>query len=136
VWDGVLGAGKGLWATAADDAHAYPGDAANAWIVVRAAERSADALLAAIARGHYYATTGPVLHDVRLSGRRVDVACSAVERVRFVADGWNGDSVASGDGSDTLTEASYMIQGYERYLRVEAIDAHGRTAWSQPVFTR
>ncbi len=81
TWDGVLSAGRRVWATAADDAHAYPGDAANGWIMVRAAECSQDALLQSINAGHFYATTGPVLHDVRLDSGRVHVSCSPVASV-------------------------------------------------------
>lgn len=136
TWDGVLGAGRTIWATAADDAHAYPGDAANGWIMVRAAERSGPAILRAISAGHFYASSGPTLHDVRLENGQAHVACSPVERVRFVADGWNGDSVASLDGADSLTSAAYTLRGNERYLRVEAAERNGATAWSQPLFVR
>jgi hypothetical protein len=60
-----------MWGTAVDDAHNYhemkighsnPG---RGWIMVRAAELSAPALIAAMEKGEFYASSGVTLKDVR-----------------------------------------------------------------------
>ena len=59
-----------LYGIAADDAHHYQrfaSDRANpgrAWIMVRAKQLSADALLEAMNRGDFYASTGVILRDI------------------------------------------------------------------------
>ena len=57
-----------LHAIATDDCH-YPAfDIGDAWTMVRAAERSQEAVLAALHAGHTYASNGPVLHEVLRDG--------------------------------------------------------------------
>ena len=68
VWDLALEAGRPLFGFATDDAH-YPGfDIGDAWTMVRAAERSEEAVLDALRRGSFYASAGPA-HPRRAGGR-------------------------------------------------------------------
>lgn len=70
-----------LYGIAADDTHAYQqfapacANPGQAWIMVRAKQLSADALLDALRRGDFYASTGVLLRDV---------AYDANERAIFV----------------------------------------------------
>lgn len=82
LWDIVLaerlsrGAGV-LYGLATDDAHSYHDFASNrsnpgrGWVVVRAAQLTPEALIAAMERGDFYATTGVVLDDVRSDGETI-----------------------------------------------------------------
>lgn len=53
---------------AADDAHFQPQDPSGraAWVQVRAESLDPAALLTALKAGHYYASTGPEIHAIRL----------------------------------------------------------------------
>ncbi len=83
VWDLALEAGMSMFAIATDDCH-YPGfDIGDAWTMVRAPERSRDAVLAALHAGHTYASSGPVLHHVRRDGEALEVRCSPCASVIF-----------------------------------------------------
>ena len=76
-WDEALERGKNLFALATDDSH-HPGfDSGFAWTMVRAADKSQEAVLAALRAGSFYGSTGPEITSVevdRRRGRRCDAA--------------------------------------------------------------
>ncbi len=132
-WDELLSAGKKLYGFAADDSHGRPfGDVGKGWIMVRAREKSEAAILAALRAGDFYATQGPQIHDVTLQGRTASVTCSPAARINFIANSYYG-SVTT-DPAGQLTQATWTAPAAATYLRVECVDAQGRTAWSNPVF--
>ena len=60
--------------------------------------------------------------------------CSPAENVVFYSDcPWaNGRAVIR----HGITECSYTVQPYDRFVRVEVKDADGRKAWSAPMKVR
>jgi hypothetical protein len=85
-----LSAGITIFGVASDDVHelkrpfvrtsARPG---LGWIVVRAPRLTADAILAAMARGDFYASTGVELTDIQATPRRVAVAIKEQSYARY-----------------------------------------------------
>jgi hypothetical protein len=139
LWDGMLSAGITVFGVASDDVHEFkrPWVRTSArpgfgWIVVRAPRLTADAILSAIARGDFYASTGVELTDIQATPQRLTVTIKeqtyARYRVQFV-----------GKGGRMLTEVSaspyqYDIVGSEGYVRARVRDSNGQMAWTQPVF--
>jgi hypothetical protein len=138
MWDELLTSGKRIYAAAVDDVHhlkrpwdtdiAPPG---KAWVVVRA-ERNAKAIVEALRRGDFYASTGVELADYIATRERLEVRVreknGARYRIRFI-----------GRGGRTLQEvpgvvATYRIKGNEGYVRAKVVDSNGKAAWMQPVF--
>ena len=77
VWDRVLSSGRLMYGLAVDDAHYFkkPGDdtvpgPGRGWIYVRAARLEARALVDAIDRGEFYASTGVELSSYEASDAR------------------------------------------------------------------
>ena len=35
---------------------------------------------------------------------------------------------------DSLTHGEYTLKGHETYVRAEAVDKYGRTAWTNPIY--
>lgn len=149
VWDLALEAGRSLSAIATDDVH-YPGfDIGDAWTMVRARERSAEAVVAALRAGATYASCGPVLHDVRRDGIAVEVHCSPCRSVRFQSRwelGWGvradprnrmeGARILERDDRGLVVRARFVPpEGTPAlpYLRVVTTDAEGRSAWTNPI---
>jgi len=121
-------------ACATDDAHFKPGrwDAPRAWVQVRSETLDPEALLAALKTGHYYSSTGPLIHDIQvIPGHRVYVRCSPAERV--FATGRNYEAAyAYGRG---ITETELDIEHFTSpFVRVTVRDEHGQRAWSNPVW--
>ena len=147
-WDHALEAGRPLHAIAADDTHFPPGDACRAWVWVQAAERSPEAVLAALASGAYYSSTGPRIRSIEVGDDAVEVLCSAAASVTLVQGSRLGSRVnapAPGFGSRgeiTCADDEGRIRGVrlERidgapYGRIEVEDAQGRRAWSNALWT-
>jgi hypothetical protein len=139
MWDRMLTAGKRIWAAAVDDMHhlARPLDEdsvrpGGAWVCVRAEKREAKEILAALERGDFYASTGPVLEEYVATETsltlRVLEKWGARYRVQFIGSG--GDLLQETRGPS----ATYAIAGNEGYVRAKVIDSNGHAAWLQPVF--
>ena len=138
VWDALLSNGTLVYGIAVDDAHTFkdpwntsmplPG---RGWVVVRAPRLEARAILDALERGEFYASTGVALADYQVTARqmtvKVDAASFAKYRVQFI-----------GKGGRVLREslepsATYDIRGDEGYVRARVLESNGRMAWCQPV---
>ena len=131
ITDMLLGRGKRLTACATDDAHFRVADAFGGWVQVRADRLDPDALLAALKAGHYYSSTGPEIHDVRVEGDRLHIACSPAAAIIATGPGY---SHAEAYG-EALTEASLALAPFKgRYCRVTIRDQHGKRAWTNPIW--
>jgi hypothetical protein len=112
---------------AADDTHYYEeGEACFSYIMVRAEEPSAQALLRAIRAGDFYATQGPEVH-LFPEGDGYTVRCSPVSEIVFFSNLTWSPRVFCGKELET---AHYVPRAGERYLRVQVKDADGRLAWT------
>lgn len=141
VWDRLLTAGRAVYGIAVDDAHHFQGEfgpdrvnPGRGWVVVRAREATASALVEALEAGDFYASTGVVLRDV-VAGPKALVVKVAADRdfgytTTFI--GRRGKVLATVPGP----EARYAIRGKEGYVRARVVDSGGRVAWVQPVFVR
>lgn len=138
VWDVILTKGTLLYGIAVDDAHTFkqPGNPdvpgpGRGWIVVRAPKLEGRALLDAMQRGDFYASTGVELTDYRATSQQVTLSvkqrADVKYRVQFVGKG--------GRLLSELTDinAAYTIRGDEGYVRAKVIESNSRYAWTQPV---
>lgn len=132
LWDFLLREGKRVFATAVDDVHT-PEDLYGGWVCVKAAERSAEAILCALHSGAYYCSSGPVIHDFGLDGDTVYVDCGGCREIHFITYPPRGKSFFAEQG-ELLTQASHRLTGRESYVRVVCVDAEGRSAWTNPIF--
>jgi hypothetical protein len=138
AWDAILSSGTILYGLAVDDAHTFkdPGnpnvaEPGRGWIVVRAPRLEARALLEAMERGDFYASTGVTLSDYRLTATSMTVRVAprtfSKYRIQFI-----------GRGGRVLAEmaesaATYTFKGDEGYVRAKVIESNGQLAWCQPV---
>jgi hypothetical protein len=132
LWDELLIRGKRVYGVAGDDFH-HRSRYGGAFIMVRASEKSASAILKAIKTGNFYASTGILLKDISLHDKNIISLAAAHDRVpgvefRFVGAG--GNVLAEVQGPD----ASYVVRGGEGYVRAEACREDGARAWTQPFF--
>ncbi|MFJ6501367.1 CehA/McbA family metallohydrolase [Streptomyces virginiae] len=130
--DVLLNRGHRLNAYAADDAHFQPQDPPGcvAWVQVRAESLEPEALLSALKAGHYYSSTGPELHDIRLDDGLITVRSSPVSKM-LITGGAPGLQVVEGEA---LTECSLPVAMFgQGFCRVTVEDAAGGRAWSNPI---
>ncbi len=130
--DLMLSEGRRINLIATDDAHFASQDGFGGWVMVKARENGPEALLEALKAGHFYATQGPELRDLRIEGDEVVVECSAAERV--IVQG-HGCAARFREGR-SMTKARLGLEkfGYSPWIRVTVVDAAGRQAWSNPIW--
>jgi hypothetical protein len=147
IWDLVLESGASLSAIATDDSHYPLFDIGDAWTMVRAEDRSRDAVLGALRSGRSYASNGPTLYDVRRDGEGVEVRCSPCSSVALHSryqEGWavRADHRGRQEGARILErdEAGLVVRARFRpdvedlpFVRVVATDAWDRRAWTNPL---
>ena len=161
MWDLVntarLAAGRPLlFGLATDDAHSYhearvglanPG---RGWVMVRADALTPEAIIGALERGAFYASSGVELEDVRFEAGELRIRIREQEGVSYATSfvgsrRVTGDSVAVGIVLDRQigSEVTYRLAGDELFVRATIVSdrvkvnpyAEGEMewAWTQPV---
>ncbi len=138
LWDTALTAGKRIYGVAVDDAHHYKvfsakqANPGRGWVVVRTTALTAENIIAALAAGEFYASTGVIVDDIQTSSAeyRVQLNQRSDERFTTYFIGAGGKVLAKRTGLD----AAYRLQGNEPYVRARIESSTGAVAWAQPWF--
>jgi len=141
AWDAILTSGLLLYGIAVDDAHDFkrPFDRGAAqpgqgWVMVRTDRLAPDAILAAMERGDFYASTGVELIDYQVGESAMTLTIKenswSKYRVQFIG---GGGKVLS---EVTSSPATYRFTGDEGYVRARVLESNGLLAWTQPVMVR
>ena len=120
---------------ASDDSHWYSGEAGRSFTMVQADELTPESLLEAFDAGRFYCSQGPAFEQISVQDGKIEVSCSPVSRVIFYSNAvWAFDRCVTGEG---LTHASYDLainaNRHETHVRIQIMDAQGRSAWSNPI---
>jgi hypothetical protein len=141
AWDAILTGGKLLYGIAVDDAHTFkqPGNPnvagpGRGWVVVRAPRLDSRALLEAMERGDFYASTGVTLldYEVTTASMTVSVAARVFSKYRIQFIGRGGRLLEEVPGG----KAIYTFRGDEGYVRAKVLESNGQIAWCQPVMVQ
>lgn len=133
IADLLLSEGRALSLCATDDSHFTEPDHFGGWVMVRAPENTPEMLLEALKAGDYYSTQGPELRGITLREDAIEVACSAAVSVIVQGHG----SAARAVHGESMTRASVPLLRFagSPWIRVTVVDAAGRRAWSNPIWT-
>jgi hypothetical protein len=141
AWDAILSTGRLLYGIATDDAHTFkrpwardqalPG---KGWIWVRAKSLEAAALLEAMERGEFYASTGVELSEYSATptGVRLSVKTTGTTKFRVQFVGRQGRVLKE----VVANPAEYAFVPGDAYVRARVLDSNGGVAWTQPVMAR
>jgi len=136
LWDDVLAKGLVMWGVASDDAHDYPAPdakkkgkwpAGGGWIVVKA-RRDPQAILDALAAGHFYASTGVALQRAEVANGELAIELDPSEPLPCTID-WieNGKLVAT-----EHARSAHRALPATGYLRADVTRDDGAHAWVEP----
>jgi hypothetical protein len=140
VWDAMLTHGKRLFGIAVDDAHHFQGEFSRnranpgrGWVVVRSTSLAPRAIVDALDRGEFYASSGPTIDSVVVTATTVGFQILRDRDFKYTTTfiGANGQVLAT----DRSFAPRYTLRGTETYVRARVVDSGGHTAWLQPVFT-
>ncbi len=166
MWDAALTArltagGEVLYGLAVDDAHNYhqhdttQSNPGRGWVMVRAPALTAEALITAMERGDFYATTGVTLADIQVEDSNLRIDIQPEEGVNYQThfigtrrvDGQDSGQAAEKVGGVLAevggTTPSYRMSGDELYVRARIISSKPKAnpykpgewemAWTQPI---
>ena len=118
---------------ASDDSHWYNGEAGRSFTMIQADELTQESLFEAFDAGRFYCSQGPLIKQISVDDQKIAVDCTPVERVIFYSNRpWAKDRCVTGSG---ITSAAYDLAAHEgdTYIRIQLMDAEGRSAWSNPI---
>jgi hypothetical protein len=134
-WDDLLARGKKVFGFAVDDAHFKIQDAWVGYIMVKAAACNQDEILAAVKAGHFYASTGPQIHNLEIDGNRLLVECSPCWEVRVICPlPGRGTTAYRAGHQPPHTSVELDISPGTVPFRIECLDEVGNKAWSNPIW--
>ncbi len=158
LWDKLLihyiREGKDLvYGLATDDAHDFieykigTSNPGRGWIMVRAAVLQPAALIEAMEKGDFYATTGVELNDMNFTNDQLNISVKPQSGVNYTIQFWGARKKNSNAGELLKevkgTQASFKLKKKYLYVRAKIISdklkenpfAAGdtETAWTQPV---
>lgn len=135
-WSEMLYRGCKLWGGGGDDNHngqpldSLYSDSFGGWTVVKAADRSPDAIIEALKTGSFYTSTGPSIYDFYVEDDEVHVICSPCQRI-YVGGEHRAHQRKVGRH---VTEYVTKLKGKEKMVRAEVMDAAGRSAYTNPIW--
>jgi hypothetical protein len=134
--DSILAEGRRTLIFAVDDHHGTPEpmkplDATISWISVKSTPEP-ESILTAIKSGLFYASNGPEIKNIIFEDDSIVAKTSPVSSIGFISTPSRGTKYWA-EGK-TITEASYSPKKHETYIRIEATDQKGKTAWSNPIY--
>lgn len=129
-WDYLLAKGKRTLGFASDDSH-VTADIGQAWIAVRAAERTPAAILRAIKTGNFYCSGGVTITDIRRNGDIIDIETEDGQEIQAIGTG--GCLLRSvRDRAMTVNLADVN----STYVRFQVYGYGSAMAWTQPFFVQ
>lgn len=139
IYDVMLRSGHRLGCIATDDAHsAYPVghprcDMFGGWTQILADSLDYDAIIAALEKGDFYASTGPVIRSMYCEDGNIHVKTDKAQSISMTTAGRRADTVRANIG-DFVTEAVFPVKPDDGYVRVTVKDVYGRPANTRGYF--
>jgi len=97
--------------------------------MVKAPSLTSSNILESIRTGNFYATTGIILNEYQVNGKKITIESQNGDTIKFI--GKNGSVLKTVIGG----KASYRIMNRDYYVRARIVNAEGKMAWTQPVFS-
>jgi hypothetical protein len=131
-WDMLLSIDRFVWAHGTDDSHGARHDC-RSWDVVRVAadQVTPDGIVAALARGSFYVSTGVTIERIEIEGSKLRVVASDAEAIEVI--GQHGQRLHFVEKTETCFDAGDVISPY---VRVQCYGFADRMAWTQPFIIR
>ena len=125
-WDRLLRLRRPVLGVATDDSHRPGTDSGGGWVMVKAKDLTAEAIVAALRKGQFYFSGGPRLEQVYADTQgKLHVECSPVRTIRAMA-GVGQNSTATASKGTTLDHATLVWDKKWPFVRVECVDEKGR----------
>ena len=130
MYDELLRYGKPWGCIAADDFHGtlkkeYP---APGFVMIKAKELKYDAVIDALEKRNFYASTGPVIEELYIEDGVAYIKCSPVKFIQMETSYRPRGGIRSAHDGEYLTEASFRVPEGVSYIRFDLQDEKGNWA--------
>lgn len=141
LWDRLLCAGRKVWGFSGDDAHRtapFQGrkGVGGGFCDLLLPELTREAVIDALVNGRFTACMGPRITGVKVEETKLVVKCTPCVQAHFASRSFGAASeFASYDEPRERFEMDLVEyrSRYTTYIRIEVIDARGRSAWTNPL---
>lgn len=90
-------------------------------------------IINSLKKGKFYASTGPVIYEYKITGRKIKVLTSNVKEIIFYTNLRKCKKVYDYN-SNPINNANYILTGEEYYVWTIIKDFNGKYAWTQPIY--
>lgn len=140
LYEMELRRGRRFRPLATDDSHRSADGSAGleyfrGWTVLCAQKLCYDAMIEALEKGHFYASTGPEIRGLWIENNVLYVETSPVCGIYVHGTEYRHRKAVT-ERHNTLCRAEIPLTGFETsdYLFVRLVDENGKTAWSCPYY--
>ncbi len=133
--DTLLRTGNEINALAVDDNHnkRAESDSGGGYIMINSDSLTHDEIIENLLTGNYYSTNGATIHNISIKDGQVTVECEKMKQIQIIV----GDKVFDSklyNSEEGLENATYLIKGHEKYIRIVCENMLGEKAWTNPIF--
>lgn len=131
MYDDMLRRGKNLYCIAADDCHGNASDSNpkcdryGGFVMIKAPKLEYGAIIEALSRGDFYASQGPVINELYVSGDEVHIKCSPVKSIAMNTSHRPFGGIVIAPKGELISEAVFKLPLGQKYMRFDLIDAQG-----------
>lgn len=134
AFDDLLRAGKKVFCTAADDNHRAE-DRFGAWTCINADKLEYGAVMAALQKGDFYASTGPQIFSLLLDKDEVEIKTSPCVKIS-VSTGGRRSQALHAEAGQMLVCARFKLSKTDGYFRLRVTDERGNHAYTQAYYLK
>jgi hypothetical protein len=134
AYDDMLRCGHRVFAVAADDTHNGVYDAFGGFVMIKADELKYETITKALEAGDFYASMGPLFHEIYIEDGALHLRTSDVVWVALTSDRRKSKCVRS-TGGEVLNEVVIPLDFDCQYFRITVRDARGNFAYTNAFFT-
>jgi hypothetical protein len=131
-YDFMLSNKKHCFAVAVDDCHNVGNSSQfnKGWVMVFADNLTRDDILYNLNNGNFYASNGPVISSITLSGTVLSIYTVDISSIEFISSGNHIKQKHS-----RVTSDSYILTGNDDFIRMKITRiSDGKCAWTNPVY--
>lgn len=132
VFDDFLRTGKKVFCTATDDNHNL-NDRFGGWTQINAEKLEYGAIMSALQKGKFYASTGPQIFSLVLDNDEVEIKTSPCVKISVSTQGRRAQAVCAKEG-ETVTCARFKLLKSDGYFRLRVTDERGNNAYTQAYY--
>lgn len=134
MYENMLRRGKNLYCIAADDCHGGgPDDSPycdryGGFVMIHAPKLDYASVMHALEQGDFYASQGPLIHDLYIEDGQVHLHCSPARAIAMNTAHRPFGGVRIAPEGELLTEAVFKLPEGQPFMRFDVIDDKGRHA--------